>query len=611
MVERVIVATAGHIDHGKTSLVRALTGVDLDRLPEEAARGITIALGFCPLDLPDGGGVAFVDVPGHDRLVRTMIAGAHGVDAALLVVSAVEGVMPQTREHLAILDLLGVPQGIVVVTKADQVDEELLELAIDDARGLVAGTCLAGAPVVAFSAVTGQGREALLAALAALRPMARRREGPFRLPIDRAFVRAGFGTIVTGTSVAGRLAVGASAVLLPEGRAVRVRGVEVHGAAVDAAGPGMRVAVNLAGVEVDQVPRGTVLVVGEVPTPQVIDVRYDHVSDDAALEDGQPVRVLVGTSEALGRAWLPDGRGLVAAGERAWVQLRLDEPLPCLPGDKFVLRRPSPASTLGGGVVLDTWATRVRPRDAAAWVAELARLDGGDAAVFLERAGSAGVDAGVWAERGHAVGVKLGDRVVAPAVAEAAVAALRASLAAFHKANPLVRGASRAGCRVGVLRALTDRAWDGLLASEPDVVEEGPLVRLASHTVVLTPALRGLMDRVAATLAARGLVGVEWAELKATHKEPELEPVVALLAADQAVVNVGGVGLIDAAALARLRVWLRERFAAGAGLAPSDLKDGWELTRKTSVPLLEWTDKAGWTRRKGEGRVAGPALEAS
>jgi selenocysteine-specific elongation factor len=265
-------------------------------------------------------------------------------------------------------------------------------------------------------------------------------------------------------------------------------------------------------------------------------------------------------------------------------------------------------------VVLDAWATRIRPRDAVGWVAQLERLDAGDAVVFLDRAGAAGLDAAVWAERGHQVGVKLGDRVVAPAVAEAALAALRASLAAFHKANPLARGASRAAARVGVLRALTDRAWDGLLgrlSSEGEIAEEGPLVRLASHSVELTPKLRGLMDRVTATLAARGLVGVDWAELKAAHREPELEPVVALLAADQVVVHVGGVGLVEAAALARLRAWLRERFSAGGGLAPSDLKDAWELTRKTSVPLLEWTDKAGWTRRLGEGRVAGPALEAA
>ncbi|MCA9569222.1 MAG: selenocysteine-specific translation elongation factor, partial [Myxococcales bacterium] len=296
-----VVGTAGHIDHGKTSLVKMLTGRDLDTLPEEQERGITIALGFAPLDLPDGRRAALVDVPGHERLVRTMVAGATGLDAVMLVVSAVDGVMPQTREHLAILQLLGVRRGIVVVSMADLVDEELLELAMADVEDVVAGTFLEGCPIVPTSAPQGRGKDEVLGLLAGFTESQADPEGPFRLPVDRAFSRPGFGTVVTGTSWSGTLADGATVDLLPSSRQARVRGIQVQGQSTQAAPPRARVALNLAGTEVADVPRGTVVAHGHVPCPHMVDAVYEHLASSPPLDDGAPVRVLLGTSEVLGR----------------------------------------------------------------------------------------------------------------------------------------------------------------------------------------------------------------------------------------------------------------------------------------------------------------------
>ena len=275
-----VIGTAGHVDHGKTSLVRALTGVDLDRLPEEKARGITIALGFTPLLLPSGRVAGLVDVPGHERLVRTMIAGASGLDAVVLCVSATEGVMPQTREHLDILGLLGVRAGVVAVTMADLVDAELLDLCVEEIADQVKGTFLDGAPVLATSAVTRQGLDALVAALDRMVPPERPIDRPFRLPIDRAFARKGFGTVVTGTAWSGRLVDGAEVELQPGGKRARVRGIQVHGHSVGEAGAGARTALNLSGVTLEDVERGTwVAPPGALPAPRVLDARYTHLSD--------------------------------------------------------------------------------------------------------------------------------------------------------------------------------------------------------------------------------------------------------------------------------------------------------------------------------------------
>ncbi|MEQ1569513.1 MAG: selenocysteine-specific translation elongation factor, partial [Myxococcota bacterium] len=299
-----VVGTAGHIDHGKTSLVRTLTGVDLDDLPEERARGITIALGFTALPLPDGRFASFVDVPGHEKLVRTMVAGATGLDAVVLCVSAVDGAMPQTREHVAILDLLGLRRGVIALTMADLVDDELLALAVDDVTQLVAGTFLAGAPIIPFSAIDGRGKDALVRAIAEFPDTDRAPNGPFRLPIDRVFVRTGFGVVVTGTTTSGTIEDGDVVTLLPSGVSARVRGIEVHGHEVARATPGHRTALNLAGVDAETVSRGMVAARGPVPCASIVDLSLSALTSAPPLEDGAAVRVLHGTAELGARVYL-------------------------------------------------------------------------------------------------------------------------------------------------------------------------------------------------------------------------------------------------------------------------------------------------------------------
>jgi selenocysteine-specific elongation factor len=365
-MKSVIVGTAGHIDHGKTSLVRALTGVDADRLPEEKRRGITIDLGFAELDLGDVR-VGFVDVPGHERFVKNMLAGAHGIDAVALVVAADEGVMPQTREHFDIARLLGVRAGLVVVTKTDAVDEELLALVRAETEELTAGSFLEDAPVVAVSSRTGEGLDALKQVLhrVALGTPARSDAWAARLPVDRAFTMRGFGAVVTGTLVAGEIAEGQELELLPASQRVRVRGLQVHGRATARASAGQRTAVNLGGVEAGAVERGMVLApAGRLAPTQVFDARVEVLADaPRPLRSRARVRVHLGAAEALARAAVLGEAGEIAPGESGFVQLRLESAAVALPGERFILRSYSPQRTVAGGVVLDAFAARHRGRE--------------------------------------------------------------------------------------------------------------------------------------------------------------------------------------------------------------------------------------------------------
>jgi selenocysteine-specific elongation factor len=608
-VPGLVLGTAGHIDHGKTSLVRALTGVDLDTLPEEKERGITIALHFTHLALPDGRSAAFVDVPGHERLVRTMIAGATGIDAVVFCVSAVEGAMPQTREHLAILDLLGVRHGVIVLTMADLVDAELLELAGEEIRDLVKSTFLADAPIVPFSSVTGTGKDELLRALSALPDLRRPTSGPFRLPIDRVFVRTGFGTVVTGTTLSGALDDGAQVVLLPDGLEARVRGIELHGAPVDRAEAGRRTALNLSGVAPEQVSRGMVVTRGPVPVTSVLDVWYRALANAPALEEGTSVRVLSGTLERGGRLYLAQPGDQVPPGFEGWVQLRLDAPVPCLPGDRVVVRRPSPADTLGGGRIVDPYALKVRTRDAAERAERLARLDAGDRSVWLTNAGESGLSAADVAAREIAGGVRLADRWFAPAAVEQLRAALERALGDWHAAHPLLRGAPRRDLRRARLGHLPEKVFDALLeqcVADGTAALEGPLARLRSFQVTLDDGSAAAQAAVIAALQAAGLEGRTDRELGGVG--PEAGALVRLLEADGRVRDVPQLGWVWSAALDALDEQVRAFFTDHEALTPSDFKDLTGLTRKAAIPLLEWLDRRKLTKRDGDRRVRGASF---
>ncbi|MCB9679332.1 MAG: selenocysteine-specific translation elongation factor [Alphaproteobacteria bacterium] len=600
-----LLGTAGHIDHGKTSLVRLLTGADLDTLPEEKARGITIALGFTSLALPDGRQAALIDVPGHERLVRTMIAGATGLDAVLLVVSAVDGVMPQTREHLAILQLLGVEQGLVALTMADLVDDELLELAAADVEDTVRGTFLEGAPIIPTSTEDGRGRDALLGAIAGLAAPERDDSGPFRLPVDRAFSRPGFGTVVTGSSWSGTLRDGSTVTLLPEGREVRVRGMEVHGVKTDEAGPGRRVALNLAGVETDAVPRGTVVARGDLPCPHMVDVVYTHLASAEPLDDGASVRVLLGTAECIGRLHVAVDRDALVPGRTVPAQLRLDSPLPCLPGDRFIVRRTSPLETLGGGTVVDPWTRKMRRRDREAWGRDIDRLAKGDRLVWLERAGDLGLSPAEWKARGDGGGVQVADRVFAPKVLARLQGALVEALADFHVENPLALGAHRRELRRGRLGHLPEKLFDALvdrLAERSQVHVEGPMVRADGFRVALTSDQLGLRDALIASIAEAGLNGLSPKEIHALHPEPEVAALLRLVEDGGAAQQVAGIGWVSKGALDGLLTDVRGWFAGHDVLSPGEFKDLSSLTRKAAIPLLEWLDKNRYTAFGAEGR---------
>src|SRR5438445_3773553 len=394
-----IVGTAGHIDHGKSALVRALTGTDPDRLKEEKERGITIDLGFAHLDLGDGLVASFIDVPGHERFVRNMLAGAHGIDAVVLVVAADESVMPQTREHFHICRLLGIARGLVALTKCDAADADMQALAEMEVRELLAGSFLERAPVLRVSARTGQGLDELKYALRALARESPPRPagGLLRLPVDRAFTLRGFGTVVTGTMVTGDLALGEEVELLPSGRRARVRGLQVHGVAAEQVAAGHRTAVNLSGIEVQEIARGDVLArPGTLRATSIVEAELTLLPGERPLKDQARVRVHLASAEVLARVRTLAGPTVVA-GPAAPVQLRLESPAVAGRGDRLVVRSYSPAVTIGGAVVLDPLAAK-RRRGSAARPA--AGLDATAAAIaFVTEAGAAGVDAPTLAAR--------------------------------------------------------------------------------------------------------------------------------------------------------------------------------------------------------------------
>ena len=602
---QVVIGTAGHIDHGKTSLIRALTGVDLDRLPEERERGITIALGFTSLSLPSGRVASFVDVPGHERLVRTMIAGASGLDAVMLAVSAVEGVMPQTREHLAILELLEVKQGLVALTMTDLVDEEMLELAIMDVEEAVAGTFLEGAPILATAAgPQPAGLEALKAALDRFEPTERPEAGLFRLPVDRAFVQRGFGTVVTGTVRSGAVADGAEVEILPEGIRARVRGIQVHGEKVDRATPGRRTAVNLAGVERDDLARGMVVVEpGRLEVARVLDARLQVLASAPTLPSESRVRLLVGTAEVMAVLALLEGEALVP-GRSQLVQLRTDAPLVALPGDRFVLRRESPVETLGGGKILDPWAPRARRRDLGRVTVELARLEAGEEGVLLARAGDAGLnDAGMRARKlDPSLAVRLADRHLHPSRVAHFEEILLARLGEWHLAHPLMAGVPRRELHRAHLAQLSDRAFDELVARMGQagrLVLEGPRLRLPDFLIRPGPEHEARIHAIRAEALLPGLEGLRAADLLARDSE-----LTHYLFESGSLVKVGDRALHPdplGSMTAKVRGW----FQANPLMSAGDFKELTGLSRKHAIPLLEWLDASGLTRRVGDNRVAG------
>ncbi len=643
-MKRVVVGTAGHIDHGKTSLVRALTGIDTDRLREEKRRGITIELGFAHLALPDGTVAGVVDVPGHERFVRSMAAGAGGIDLVVLVVAADEGVMPQTREHLDICRLLGVPRGLVAVTKSDllpALGPGWLALLEQDVREVTRGTFLEDAPFVPVSSATRDGLDRLVAELARLAAEVPERpaDGPAFLPIDRAFSMKGFGTIVTGTLLSGELREGDEAALLPPAHgvgALRVRSLQVHGAATPRALAGQRTAVNLPGVEPAAIRRGQALVhPGVVPASSVLDVELSLLAAaPRPLRHRARLLLHVGTAQVPATVALLD-RGELAPGATAFAQLRLGAPAAALPGQRFILRGfavlEGRGKTLGGGRILAV-ATPKRRRgrpEALRQLEVLARGDGeARVAAVLELAGPAGLDGAALVGRtglspravaaalerlGAKGGAVLFDRErrawVAGSVAEDLSARLVRAVDAFHAEKPLAAGIGREELR-GRLPAVVDpRLFQRLLAQLADrgaLVVEGDHVRRRGHAAASAGGAGGAKkDRLADVLAKGGLTPPRLSELPAAvgASAEDVHALLKLLAAEGRAVRVSSELWFDAAALAALRqrlvAFLRERKA----ITTQEFKDLVGATRKHVIPLAEHFDEEKVTLRVGEKRV--------
>jgi len=628
-----VVGTAGHIDHGKSTLVRVLTGIDPDRLKEEKARGITIELGFAHTTIGDTR-VAFVDVPGHERFVRTMLAGVGGIDCVLLIVAADESVMPQTREHFEICRLLQIPCGLVVLTKADAADAETRALVRQDVAELVKGSFLESAAVIEVSATTGEGLDRLRDAIATLGKGNRLRpvEGAARLPIDRVFTMKGFGTVITGTLVAGRIAVDDELVIAPSGRRVKVRGIQVHGAAAPLASAGQRTAINLGGIEVEQISRGETLAKpGTLSLTTRVDAAIDLLATTAPLKHGARVRVHHGTAEVLGRISVAGTAPDVAAGARAFVRLRLERAAVLTRGDRFIIRAYSPPVTIGGGIVLDPAPTRpgVRSaeglqslaaidRDAARPVSEAvvsmvnaAGLAGLPRAALIARAGVAPADTNRLVASLGANGVEaVGDRLVASAHLSRAKDALVKLVTAFHRAQPLSDGLPREEAREKVASRAEAAVFERIVG---DLKQAGTLagadrLALASHKVAATGEDARIKDAIAAAYAAGGLKPPDAATVQAAAGAAAamVETITAVLIREKVLIRLDTL-TFHASALQVLKEEVRALKAGSAGAAVTldvaAFKDKYGLSRKFAIPLLEYLDRERVTRRTGDARL--------
>ena len=609
-----IIGTAGHIDHGKTALVRALTGVDTDRLPEEKRRGITIELGFAPLELSGVGLVGVVDVPGHEAFVRTMLAGATGIDLAMLVIAADEGPMPQTREHLSILSLLGVRGGVVVLTKRDLVEPEWLGLVEEEVRALLTGSALADAEIVSASAARGEGLEEVRGALARAATAIPRRAADdlFRLPVDRAFSVRGTGTVITGTVWSGILRRDDTVRIMPEGRAARVRSLQRHGRAVDEVAPGERAAIALAGIDLDHVPRGAVLVTGAAWAATTV-LRAEVAildSSDREIDARTHVRFHLGTADVGARVVTP--RGSLTPGVRSPARIILETPVVARAGDRFVLRTPSPAITVGGGVIQDPLPPHRRsrpepvPADASAhlgWLLAEASTMGVAVAALPIRLGLSPTAVETVIRGVPELVLRLAGRVYAPAAADTVRGQLRDMVDEHHRTYPLDPGASLQSVRAKLAGGaeLVELALAEALAAGTLAVDGGQ-IRRAGWRPTLTPAQSELLARLAAALQAAGREPPSVAEMVAAHGEV-VPALLRMLERDGRIVAVEPERYYDATVLERLIDSMRERMVPGHEYGPGELRELLGVSRKYLIPLLEYCDRMRVTDRLSAGRV--------
>jgi len=617
-MKNIIVGTAGHIDHGKTALVKALTGIDADRLEEEKRRGITIDLGFAHLDLGANLQLGFIDVPGHERFIKNMLAGVGGIDLVLFVIAADESIKPQTREHFDICRLLGIRRGIIALTKSDLVDDDILGLVRLEVEEMAAGSFLEGAPIIPVSSVTGAGLDQLRSALsgAAAEASEKNASGYFRLPVDRVFTVKGFGTVATGTLISGSVAKEQDVELYPAGRRLRVRGVQVHGSTAGRARAGQRTAVNLADIEPGDLSRGDVLSEpGRFQSVTVLDCRLNLLPSAKPLKHRAPVHFHSGAAEIEAEVRLLEGTAAMRPGSTAFVRIILRQPALLLPGDGFIIRMFSPVVTIGGGSVIDTGARRYRRGDDVR--ARLATLSGNDTAAriaLLVREAPYGLGMDQLIAR-----TGLHEREIAAAVVKAPVTAIAqpqpwyvesawmqsererivATLREFHKKSPLVPGLARQELR----GATPVFVWDALLASALEVVAEGELLRLRTHRVVLKEDEAQARGKIESAFEQAGLAVPALPEVlaKSGVEVARAKSILQLLLREKRLVRVSDDLVFHHTAIAQLRELLAAH--KGARFRVPEFKEWTGISRKYAIPLLEFLDREKITRREGDERV--------
>lgn len=635
-----LVGTAGHIDHGKTTLLKALTGIDADRLEEEKRRGITIDIGFAHMSLGHVR-VGFVDVPGHERLVKNMLAGIGGIDLALLIVAADESIMPQTLEHFHICRLLDIPAGIVVLTKCDSVEPELLNLVRDEIRAMTRGSLLENSPVIAVDSISGSGLERLKQALLDQargpgRNRGFRQERVIRLPVDRVFTKRGFGTVVTGTLTSGIIEQGDAVAVYPSGKRGKIRRVEIFNREAAKAVAGQRTALNLSGLGKDDLIRGMVLSrPGGLRTTRSLDASISVLTDaPRPLKRRTPVRIHHGSGQWHGHVYPLEGK-VVAPGRRAMVQLRLDQPAMCWIGDRFILRMDSPPVTVGGGVVLDDHPPRHRTRNLSGALSALKALHSGLEATcrdtdqvrieFLVRSkGEPGIDIGELAARTGAPRRRLLEHLrehpdieLVPqepplAVTRAALRSLQESMLSylndFHSRNPLAAGVSREELRNRFLKSSSIDYFQFLLQR----LEQRELIRIDRSIVMrrgwkpcLNPAQEGVRRSILDALRRSFPRPPNLTELKQRlhHPPSGTEEVCFFLIQQGDLVRIGGEFVLTPFQIDRLKNELKIKFSPGQSFSVPEFKNSLGISRKYAIPFLEYLDREGVTRRQGDGRI--------
>lgn len=615
-MRHVILGTAGHIDHGKSSLVKALTGVDPDRLKEEKERGITIDLGFAQLDFEGSLSVGIVDVPGHERLIKNMLAGAGGIDLVLMVIAADEGIMPQSREHLSICNLLNIKTGIVAITKADLVDADWLEMVTEDVRSFVKGTFLDDCPIVPVSSTTAENIDKLKEVIhdVALGCEIKTSGGLFRLPVDRVFTLKGFGTVVTGTVLSGATALDEQVEILPSGIRTKVRGLHSHGSPVKKIVAGQRGAINLQGVEKEDLSRGdSVVSAGRFKLTRRLDAYLELLTGGSELKTRSQVHFHLATSETVARVILY-GHDVLGPGQGAYCQLRLNAPVLSQAGDRFIIRRFSPLETLGGGEVLDPGPARRRRKDGIAdlevlnsgaledKVAEKIRKAALDGITRKEiegwiKAEAASIRDAVGSLKVAGIVLKIDDLLIHQDAFAAFSENLTSLLRAFHDSNPMKCGMPKEEVRVR-LKA-SPKIFGGLMDMVDGIESDKGLLSLKGFAVAVSDKEK---DALIKELERRGFEPPAIPELAAAVgiNDKQASDILRVLGSENRVMRLSDSLYLGCNAYDRMITIVRDHYAANEGMTVAEFRDILKTTRKYALPLLEYLDSSGITLRVGD-----------